>query len=123
MPEVLTRADEGARRPTMRQLYEAARHDHISRAHERTFEEWCRKVSDYGLDDAEQAYIQIRDCENARLQMAVVEAAKARRGAERVFDANPSTAPALMSAEVAEDAAVDALIAFEVEHKIGEDDA
>jgi hypothetical protein len=75
MSEVLTR-DEGERRPTIRQLYEAARHDHISRAHERTFEEWSEKVSDYGLDDAQQAYLQIRDCEHQRLQSAMDEAVR-----------------------------------------------
>jgi len=57
--------------------------------------------------------------EHKRLQLAVVEKAKARRRAEKVFDSSPLTAPGLMSAEIMEDAAVDALIAFEVEHGIG----
>ncbi len=46
--------------PTVRQLYEAARRGRISRADERTFEEWKAKVSDYGLDDARQAFYEGR---------------------------------------------------------------
>jgi|SRR6185436_4884270 len=124
MPDLLTRVDEGERRPTMRQLYEAARHDHISRAHERTFEEWTRKVSDYGLDDAEQAYIAIRDCEHARLKDAVVEAAIARKLLDRTFHNNMDvdeyeTAMARYDElEAVYDKAVDALLAFEAEHQL-----
>ena len=42
----------------MKELYEAARRHNVSRANERTFEEWCERVSDYGLDDAEQSLLQ-----------------------------------------------------------------
>jgi hypothetical protein len=58
--------------------------------------------------------------EHARLKNVVVEKAKARRAAEKEFDKNPATAHSLLAAEIAEDTAVDALIALEKEHKIGE---
>lgn len=61
--------------------------------------------------------------EHQRLQSAVVEAAKARRVAEKKFDKRRSSladlAQLLMLAELAEDEAVDALMVFEAEHKIG----
>lgn len=58
--------------------------------------------------------------EHNRLRVAVVDKAKARRAAEKVFDKTPATAQALLAAEIAEDGAVDVLIEFEKEHKIGE---
>lgn len=61
-----------------------------------------------------------RVIDHQRLVGIVVKAAKARRSAERAFDANPSTAPALMAAELAEDAAIDDLTVYEAQHQIGE---
>lgn len=69
-------------------------------------------------DAGAQRYVVVS--EHRRLKDAVVEKAKARRAAELQFDKQLSTGPSLMVAEIAEDEAVDALIAFESEHKLGE---
>jgi|ERR1051325_1499688 uncharacterized protein YfeS len=59
--------------------------------------------------------------EHQRLQLAVVEAAKAVRCADRLFYSAPiaENSAAGSLAHHTFDAAVDALIAFEAEHKIG----
>jgi hypothetical protein len=48
--------DQGEYKPP-RGHYEAAKRAGVGNTEGRTYEEWCERVSDYGLDDAEQAFL------------------------------------------------------------------
>lgn len=104
----------------LKHFYEAARPFGIGRADERTFEEWRDSVSDYGLDAARQAYFTYRDTEHVRPQTAVVGRTKAWRAGAFIKDVTMASANQHYRDYQAMCEAVDALIAFEAEHKIGE---
>lgn len=67
------------------QLYKAACRAGYCDPKARSLEEWWDRVSDYGLDDAQQALYIFIDTELARLRMDVVNTARKYRESARVF--------------------------------------
>lgn len=68
-----------------RHMYEAAVRYGLSSVENRTFEEWETRVSDWGLEDAEQALVDYVVSEHTRLRREVAVAAKAYSLSARVF--------------------------------------